>query len=951
MDTETALARLADSFGARVHPAARRAFYAFIVLALVAGGLIARAGTPSMRLAGALLILAVVGFHLGHRIRVRRDLARREGLVRRVIRAADTHLGEALLRALALEHRAAQDPQVGSLDLARAHVRRSLGRVPSTLVERRGVVVAKRYRIAALLAVVAGVALAAREPSRILEGLDVLVARNGRAPVDMEWVEMLTVTSYPPAYLRSSERRLFPGMLAEEPKGSVIVVRGIPRKSGRNLVLTDGVKEVPFSDDAESGVVARFPLEKDHVLRVAARFGSVLIREPEGIALRAVADEAPRVALEGAPRSVELASLDRLELRYEAEDDHGLRQIDLVMRSGGREERRTLEKLDGQLERKIGAHAIDPSDRFLRRMFLPILISVEARDDDATRATKWGASDVITVMPPVVGEGEAARYRALVEVRDTLLDLIVAAESEDPAPQNAAKNNAAKRERRLAALKKTKETVATTFRGLPIAPGLSAFLLGQARVLEKTPASKSAEAKQLESLVLAVDSAVRSLSTRDARSVATRLGDVAEEAAEGFEQARVTEKSRVGLARADVALRVLDQGALHLLVLGELGQDLGNVTTSEIRRVRRAEQGKSLLHAELAARHLAARLRRPNPSFGSASGSGGGGVESGAPRDGSGGEGSPSDADQRFDELADEISELSREHRALIEQVEREMADAESAARDDALRKEAERRAQALREAVANLPRSSSVQGSGRAAASLSREHAQAMAGHLERLELGSAIESGQTARGLAAEAKQKARAPQSTQDLMDPSAVERAERELSEQLAWAEAARERLARAVEERAQKGLAEAAEGERSIARRAQALAEQGDSGERSLPGEALEQLGKAREAMDAAARELGSSRGEAGLEQQRTAQRLLEQASSGRTSDAEKPSPGERDGMHGEDGRVLSKDGEVPRADDKVRAEEFRRRVLKGLSKDQGGRLSPAIRRYAEGLLR
>ena len=38
-------------------------------------------------------------------------------------------------------------------------------------------------------------------------------------------------------------------------------------------------------------------------------------------------------------------------------------------------------------------------------------------------------------------------------------------------------------------------------------------------------------------------------------------------------------------------------------------------------------------------------------------------------------------------------------------------------------------------------------------------------------------------------------------------------------------------------------------------------------------------------------------------------------------------------------------------DDKVRAEEFRRRVLKGLSKDQGGRLSPAIRRYAEGLLR
>jgi hypothetical protein len=786
------------------------------------------------------------------------------------------------------------------------------------------------------------------EPPRVLEGLDVLLARNGRAPVDMVWVEMMTVTSHPPAYLRSSERRLFPGLLAEEPKGSVIVVRGTPLRPGRKLVLTDGDKEVPFSDDAEHGVVARFTLEQDRVLRVAARFGSVLIREPAGIAVRAVPDEVPQVALEGAPKSVELASLPRLELRYNARDDHGLRQIDLVLRSGGREERRTLEKLDGQLKLQTGAHALDPGDRFLRRMFLPILISVEARDDDATRSSKWGVSEAITLMPPVVGEGEAARYAALLEVRETLLDLLVSAEAETPTPVSEAVYAREAKVRRTSALDKVRETVATSFRGLPVAPGLAAFLLGQARVLEKPVKSRRAEVKELEDLVLAVDAAVRSLGTRDTRSVATRLGDVAEEAAEGFEQARVTERERVGLGRAAVALTVLEQGAKHLLALGELGEDIGSVANSEIRRIRRAEQGRSLLHAELAARHLAARLRRPNPSFGSAGGSGS--VESGAPRQGGAGEGSPSDADQRFDELADELSELSREHRALIEQVEREMADAENAARDEDLRKEAEQRAQALRDAVANLPRSSATQGSGRAAAALAREHAQAMAGHLERLELSGAIESGQTSRGLVSEAKEKARAPDSTQDLTDPAAIERAERAIAEQLAWAEAAKERLARAVEESAKKGLTEASEGERSIADRAQKLAEQGQTGERSLPAEALEQLGKAREAMEAAARELGASKGEQGLEQQRAAQRLLEQASSGRTSDSERPSPSERE-SEGEDGRTLSKEGDVPRADDKVRAEEFRRRVLKGLSKDQGGRLSPAIRRYAEGLLR
>jgi hypothetical protein len=41
---------------------------------------------------------------------------------------------------------------------------------------------------------------------------------------------------------------------------------------------------------------------------------------------------------------------------------------------------------------------------------------------------------------------------------------------------------------------------------------------------------------------------------------------------------------------------------------------------------------------------------------------------------------------------------------------------------------------------------------------------------------------------------------------------------------------------------------------------------------------------------------------------------------------------------------------VPGADDQRRALEFRRRVLEGLGKERGGRLEPAIRRYAEGLL-
>ena len=41
---------------------------------------------------------------------------------------------------------------------------------------------------------------------------------------------------------------------------------------------------------------------------------------------------------------------------------------------------------------------------------------------------------------------------------------------------------------------------------------------------------------------------------------------------------------------------------------------------------------------------------------------------------------------------------------------------------------------------------------------------------------------------------------------------------------------------------------------------------------------------------------------------------------------------------------------VPGADDQHRALEFRKRVLEGLGQERGGRLDPAVRRYAEGLL-
>src|SRR5690606_4642225 len=185
-------------------------------------------------------------------------------------------------------------------------------------------------------------------------------------------------------------------------------------------------------------------------------------------------------------------------------------------------------------------------------------------------------------------------------------------------------------ELRRAALARLRSVLEETYAGVRISSGFSAFAMGQARALENTSGGPPAMRRRIEDALLALDAGIRSLGDRDAATVAKRLGDVAEEVAEGAKVALRTEKRTEGLQRIEAALGVLETGSAHLERLGTLGADLGSVAQGEIRRIRRARASEALLHVEFAARHLAARLRRPNPSFSAAGG--GGAVEAGPGR-------------------------------------------------------------------------------------------------------------------------------------------------------------------------------------------------------------------------------------------------------------------------------------------------------------------------------
>jgi hypothetical protein len=942
--------RLSVAFQKRRRSPARLLSLALVLACVIGAGLLARFGTPLARSFAALVVvLSVLQVFLRH-ARDARDFRDVRRTIRRVLVPVDRALGERALRAAALAEQAERDPNVGSLELARLHFERQLARASLDAVDQHGVRRATWLRGGAVLLVLLAALGIGRDPARVLEGLDVLVARRGSAPVPMSWLDLVRVTVQPPAYLRRADRAIFPGLGSAEALGSAIVVRGVPLADGRQLVLSDGGREVPFVDDGAGGVVARYTLNANAELRVAARFGAVLISEPDHVLIEAVPDAAPVVELEGAPERVELRDFDRKELRYEASDDHGLREIDLVLRAGGREDRRPLTRLDGETRLERGAYAIESSDAFLRRTFLPVEVSIEARDDDALSGVKWGKSAIVTLLPVPVGEPEAERYRALLAARDELTDLL-ASELGPHEGASDAEQLKADAARTAAAALRLRSALEQRFAGLRMAPGLKAFLGGQARVLERALPTPASSMRRTEDVLLAVDAALRGLGNRDAEAVSKHLGDAAEEVADGAKQALETERRDVGLRRLKQALGVLDAGAAHLVVLGPLGRDVGSVAQGEIRRVKRARDAGNLLATELAARHLAARLRRPSPSFSTA---GGGGVESGSGAQ-SGDDAQPSDADKKFDELVGELERLAEEHQQELDRVDHTLADSEKSVDLDDLKQEALERARALREKIARLPQFSDDPSSARASAALGREHADAMAQSLSRLSLKDAVDSGRHAKSELDDAGKKSKTSSSF-EFLDDAALSEARAELDRDLAWAEQGLSRAQKSANEKAQPGLQDSSGRERSLAERAANLAGRGNHGEIALPEDLAEALGKAEGLMRDASKELGAGHGEQGLSLQRDAQRLLEQTNSGQSGSGDSESKDQQPQSSPKNssdskGKQMRTDADVPRPDGASRASDLRRRILEGLAKEKSGRLSDAVRRYAEGLLR
>lgn len=953
------LAVLTRAWRSAVSGPRTRAIVAAGVLVLVAALLVARAGTLAARVVAVLVLLVSIVALVVARVlddRVFRDPAR---TIRRVASRIAPEESARAIRALSLLR---PETTLGtSTELATLHVQRSIAALPVDDVRRGASRVGFVFALAAFVFAALDVAACASNPWGTVEGADILVAHGGVAPVGMAWLSEPQLRARPPDYLHQEERRLAPFEEAPVPRGTLLTMRGAPVHAGRRLLLTDGSAEVPFVDDGSGHVVARWPVAESVKLHVVARFGDVVIPEGRETPIESIPDLPPLVSLEGAPRQIRLGSgeenTSEIPIHYEATDDHGLREVHLVLRAGSREERRVLARLDGETKSDRGGHNLRTADPFIKKSHAPIEIRVEAKDNDPITGPKWGASPAITVVPPDVGEPESRRLAALLDVRAAVVDALAWRISNALPSEPKDRREFLERDTKLSEElgEKLEGALLTSYAGVRVQARLGAMLRGRMRKVKeatdnqtRSPSSNAHAnvVKATERMALVIDGAIQGLGLRDTHDVARELAEVADELGVAAQTAqKAAEKARAE-QRMDAAVLVLGGGGAAMRKLGALGRDIGEIVAMDLARVARARTGGDLPHTVLAAQDLAARLRQPDPSFGARGGRPGhAGGESGGGRGASGGEdGEPNDVEQAFNEAARDLERLTAEHAGQLGKTEQAIANGSTKEDIDALAEDAKKHADKVRDAVKPLPSVGGGSDSWTSKGAAAREHAEQMAKALESGNAADAVQSGQSAAAALDEAKRAAQRERWGRS--DPQAertIDEARRALDGELKWAQEKLDELRKRAASRAGQELREQGDAEGKLGDRAREIAKKGGA-EGDIPESAADALEDAERAAKEAAKALKDGDAERGLKKQREAQQKLETALE---------ALGEREPRDGKDGE--SNDprdhADIPKADAHKGPEEFRKRVIKGLGQPSNGRFKDAVKRYAEGLLR
>ena len=936
-----ALLKVAAAWQTRLRPVESRTLLGVMLgMALIASQ-VARWGTPATRAVAVGLLIVCVGVGVGRWAWHRRQARRQTSVALAILGNLNSVLAAQLRRAGELLQTASGQAERVSVELAELHLQRVVEQIPLPAVESLASARAARLKLWANFTILLSIVGILCAPLRVFEGFDVLVARRGSAPWPMHLVDFAPATVLPPAYLRGSTDSIEFDSSSSQPQGSIVVVRGIPVRQGLQLVATDGIHEVPLISDGQGAMTARYVLESSTRLRVAARFGRVLITQRAELLLEAIPDQPPNVELAGAPKRIATGDHMPVELRYSITDDHGIRQIDLVLRAGSREERRPLVRLDGQTRQHAGALVLGADDGFVNGSYGPVEVWVAARDDNSLAGARWGQSEVITLDKPALGQAQVKRHDAYLELRNQLVAWLASVQTN--------LGTASEREAlRLGTLATLKAIESGAINEPGIRKLMGSFLRAQRDKLSRASSEPRRLATLLEEVTLNVDSALEAIAQRDAVQVSRLLADVSSEIETAAKATLVGELRDSGIVRIRAAQAMLGAGAIELKRLSRLGADLGEIAQAGWLRIGHAFEASDLSNVQRAAAFLAERLRRPSPSF---VGGGRPSVEGGRRGSGRSSGAKASDADAHLERVAAELQQLAREHASAIEALDRLVGDSERAVGNDELRGAAKQRADEVRRIIGVLPPLGAEPGSPRAALALGKELARGAAESMEQLQLVAAYEGLRKADAALTEAALLQNALGADATDLEPRATAQLRQQLAEHRDWIKAKLDEAREHNLSRSKEPMRKASERELEMAERAMRLARREAQKDAVLPEDVRRDLEQSSRLMRQAAESLDSGRGTAAMERQRDAQNLLERNLLGSDQEPSESEDKMTKPFRDATGRRNSGGGNVASTSDVESREAFRRRVQQGLSREVSPALSPAVRRYAEGLLK
>lgn len=347
--------------------------------------------------------------------------------IARVLAPTDPHLAAATRSAFAL---AVAPPEGASAALVAAHQRSvhdRLGAIRPAAVVRIGRELGRVLPWAALALVLASVlALASgRARAGVFALVHPLATSRADAPT-ASIVDALDARIVYPTYLDRAPLRVPAATRIDAPIGSTVELRIVPRVVARRVELGVGVQSLGATRSGDSFSVS-FLVREDVPLTVTVtdREGRA-VRDAERRAVHAIVDPVPSVHLLAPESDGVVDPDDSILLAYDASDDLGVADAELVITPpDGRERRRRLEitpsaQVSGDTFLAVRDLGAEPGDQ--------VALRVEARDANDVTGPGVGRSETRTIIvasestrrQEAIEDLEAVRDAALVALADRL---------------------------------------------------------------------------------------------------------------------------------------------------------------------------------------------------------------------------------------------------------------------------------------------------------------------------------------------------------------------------------------------------------------------------------------------------------------------------------------------------------------------------------------------------